>query len=176
MKRLALVVPLLAFLGLAVLLYSGIGKDPSILPSALVNRPAPEFALPDLIEPATIVSKEKLLGEPYLLNVWASWCAACQIEHPFLTELAESGTIAVYGLNWRDDRGDALRWLDYFGNPYAAIAHDPDNDVGIDFGVYGAPETFLISAEGDVLFKHVGPLTREVYDKQIKPILKESQG
>ncbi|MDX1569747.1 MAG: DsbE family thiol:disulfide interchange protein [Xanthomonadales bacterium] len=176
MNRLILILPLVGFLALSGLLYSGIGKDPSVLPSALIDRPAPDFAVPELLEPTRTVGKADWLGKPYLLNVWASWCGACQIEHQVITDIAQSGVVPVYGLNWKDERSEALRWLDHFGNPYAAIAHDPENEVGIDFGVYGAPETFLIDAQGHVRFKHVGPLTEKILNEQIIPILNEVGG
>jgi cytochrome c biogenesis protein CcmG/thiol:disulfide interchange protein DsbE len=173
MKRLALLAPLLLFLGLGVLLYSGIGKDPSIVPSPLIDGPAPEFELPSLTEPEAMLSKTGLDGEAYLLNVWASWCFACRIEHEVVTDLARNGPVPVYGLNWKDQRPDALRWLAQFGNPYRASAYDESGRVGIDFGVYGAPETFLIDGSGQVRYKHVGPLTPEIVQNELLPAINE---
>ncbi len=169
MNRLVLAVPLLLFAGLALLLYQGIGKDPSIVPSPLIDKPAPEFDLPDLKEPEQSISTTSLGGEAYLLNVWASWCFACRIEHEVITDIAESGVIPVYGLNWKDERPDALRWLTQFGDPYRGSAHDLSGRVGIDFGVYGAPETFLIDADGHVRYKYVGPLTPEIVQNELLP-------
>ena len=168
--------PLAVFLALAGLLYAGIrmnerreaeGRDPNALPSALIGRQAPAFALPELREPTATVSTDALRGAPYLLNVWGSWCPACRIEHPFVAELAESGRITVVGLNYKDEPSEALRWLAQFGDPYAHIPVDADGRTGIDWGVAGAPESFLVSADGTVLYKHVGPLTPEIIEREI---------
>lgn len=176
MNRLALFAPLLLFAALGVLLYSGIGKDPTIVPSPLIDKPAPAFALPDLKQPEASVSTASLEGEAYLLNVWASWCFACRIEHPVVTDLATNGPVPVYGLNWKDERSDALRWLAQFGDPYVASAHDLSGRVGIDFGVYGAPETFLVDAEGRIRLKHIGPLTPDVVEQEILPAIARIKG
>ena len=182
MKRL---LPLLVFVALAIVLFAGVmrhkelresGKDPNSLPSALIDKPAPEFNLPDVVDPARMVSRNELLGQPYLLNVWASWCFACRIEHQVVTQLADSGPVPVYGLNWKDDRDEANRWLRQFGNPYVASAFDESGRVGIDFGVYGAPETFLIDAEGRVRYKHVGPMNPEMIEKELLPAIREVMG
>jgi cytochrome c biogenesis protein CcmG/thiol:disulfide interchange protein DsbE len=166
MLRLAL--PLVVFLALGGLLWNGIGKDTRLIPSPLIDKPAPEFSLPDVKDGNRQISKEGLLGQAYLLNVWGSWCPACRIEHSFVTQIARSGLIPVYGLNWKDTRSEALRWLDAFGDPYVGSAFDESGRTGIDFGVYGAPETFLIDAEGKILEKHIGPLDPEIFDAKFR--------
>ncbi|MDJ0655943.1 MAG: DsbE family thiol:disulfide interchange protein [Xanthomonadales bacterium] len=169
--KLSAVLPLGVFLVLGILLASGIGKDPTQIPSPLLDKPAPEFELPVLGREPETLSKKDLSGAPYLLNVWASWCPACQIEHPYITELAERGPVPVYGLNWKDAREDAIRWLDFFGDPYRASLFDGDGRTGIDFGVYGAPETFLIGADGRVLEKHIGPLDAAAFQEKFAPLI-----
>jgi cytochrome c biogenesis protein CcmG/thiol:disulfide interchange protein DsbE len=173
LKRL---LPLIGFVLLAGLLYAGIrmnerrsaeGVDPNALPSPLLGRAAPAFSLPELRNPAVRVSTDQLRGAPYLLNVWGSWCPACRIEHPLVAQLAESGRLRVVGLNYKDERDEALRWLAQFGDPYAHIPVDGDGRTGIEWGVYGAPESYLVDADGTVLFKHVGPLTPDVIERQI---------
>ena len=166
MLRLAL--PLAAFLALGALLWSGIGKDTRLIPSPLIDKPAPDFSLPTLQDSGRQISKQGLLGRPYLLNVWGSWCPACRVEHAYITEIARSGLIPVYGLNWKDSRSEALRWLQTYGNPYVGSAYDESGRTGIDFGVYGAPETFLIDAQGKILEKHIGPLDSYVFDAKFR--------
>lgn len=164
-----LLLPLVVFVMLAGLLYAGLGHDPSIVPSPLIDKPVPSFDLPRLLEPEQRFTSEDLKGQVSVLNVWASWCPGCRVEHDVIARLAESGEVPVYGFNWRDERGDALRWLAQFGNPYDAIPHDPANEVGMDFGVYGAPETFLIDAQGRIRYKHIGPLDENIVRNEIMP-------
>jgi len=163
--------PLLAFIALASLLYAGVRlsetRDPNVLPSPLIDRPAPSFTLPTLHAPEKQVSRADLLGAPYLLNVWASWCPACRIEHPLIDRIAKEGKIRVIGFNYKDEPDDAKRWLQQFGDPYSEIIVDRDGRSGIEWGVYGAPETFFVDAQGVVRFKHVGPMTPEVYTREI---------
>ncbi|MBY4595128.1 DsbE family thiol:disulfide interchange protein [bacterium BD-1] len=172
MKRL---LPLLAFALLAVLLGLGVlrnsGKDTSAIPSPLVGKPAPAFSLPVLGEPGRLVTNEDLRGEPYLLNVWGSWCPACRDEHPVITELAQSGRIKVVGYDYKDEPEDAQRWLQQFGNPYSLVIADQDGRAALDWGIYGAPETFLVDAQGVIRWKFVGPLTPEVVQQQLLPAL-----
>lgn len=172
MRRL---LPLLAFAAIAVLLGVGVlmnsGKDTSKLPSPLVGKPAPEFALPVLGEPGRVVSKADLLGEPYLLNVWGSWCPACRDEHPVITRLAESGRIKVIGYDYKDEEADAQRWLRQFGNPYHLVIVDEAGRAALDWGIYGAPETFLVDAEGVIRWKFVGPLDDTVVRDELMPLL-----
>lgn len=171
--------PFFAFVALSALLYAGIRlsqeRDPNAIPSPLIGKPAPEFALPALHQPDQLVRKSDLLGQPYLLNVFASWCPSCRVEHPVISELARSGRLKVIGFNYKDQREDALRWLQQFGDPYAQILVDADGRAGIDFGVYGAPESFLIGADGKVLHKHVGPVTAEVIEQELLPLLQGAQ-
>ncbi len=165
--------PLLVFIALAGLLLAGVRlsatRDPNALPSPLIDRPAPEFQLPTLHAPDVSVSRADLLGKPYLLNVWASWCAACRLEHPLIDRIAKEGKVRVIGFNYKDQPADATRWLQQFGDPYAQILVDLDGRSGIEWGVYGAPETFLVDATGVVRFKHVGPMTPDIYHDEILP-------
>jgi cytochrome c biogenesis protein CcmG/thiol:disulfide interchange protein DsbE len=167
--------PLLAFAALALLLGVGVmmnsGKDTSAIPSPLIGKMAPEFALPVLDEPDRIITRDDLLGEPYLLNVWGSWCPACRDEHPVITDLAESGRIRVIGYDYKDEADDARRWLQQFGNPYALVIADVEGRAALDWGIYGAPETFLVDAQGFIRWKFVGPLTPEVVQTQLLPVL-----
>ncbi len=161
--------PVVVFAGLLLALMSGLGKDPGELPSPLIGRDSPTFTLPNLTNPAETVSDQDLRGQVSLVNVWASWCVACRQEHEFLMSLSRAGVVPIYGLNWRDDRDSALRWLRDLGDPYVATAFDGDGRIGIDWGVYGAPETFLLDAEGRVIFKHVSPLTPRVWREEFEP-------
>lgn len=163
------VLPLVLFLLLAVLLAVGltIADRKSELPSPLIGKPMPGFSLPVLGQPDSLVSNTDLLGEPFLLNVWASWCVTCRVEHPVIEQLAESGQIKIVGLNYRDDPADAQGWLQHFGNPFALILADETGRTAIDFGVYAAPETFLIDARGNIVFKQIGALTTEIVEQEI---------
>src|SRR5690606_2482091 len=147
----------------------GLGRNPSALPSAYLGKPAPEFELPSLEDPSVTVGSSAYAGRLALVNVWATWCVGCRQEHDFLMTLAERERIPIYGLNWRDERPQALAWLRQLGNPYAASGFDPDGRVGIDWGVYGAPETFLIGPDGTVLHKHLTALTEEVWQRDFVP-------
>lgn len=171
MKRAWVVLPLIAFLALAWALASGIGKDPSRIPSPLIGKPAPEFSLPLLSSPQTQLGRDDLLGQPYLLNVWGSWCPGCRVEHGLIARIAETGLVPVYGLNFKDETADAQRWLAQFGDPYAANLVDADGRVGIDFGVYGAPETFLIDAQGTIRYKYVGPMDVDEWQQRLRPLI-----
>ncbi len=165
------IIPLAIFLGLGVLFWAGLGNDPRHVPSPLIDKPAPQFSLPVLGNREQTLSRDDLLGKPYLLNVWASWCYACRVEHQVVTRFAQAEIVPVYGLNYKDQWDDAQRWLRQFGDPYAASAFDESGRVSIDFGVYGAPETFLIDAQGVIRFKHIGPLSPEVISQDILPLL-----
>jgi cytochrome c biogenesis protein CcmG/thiol:disulfide interchange protein DsbE len=167
------IIPLVLFVVVVVFLAVGLGLNPRLVPSPLIDKPAPEFALPAVEDPSQTVSRADLLGKISLVNVWASWCVSCRAEHPFLMELARSGQVAVYGLNYKDARGDALRWLAQYGDPYAASAFDADGRVGIEWGVYGTPETFLVDRKGIIRYKLVGPLTADIWREQILPIIKK---
>ena len=154
----------------------GMYRDPSEVPSPLVNKPAPEFELPSLKDPNTTVGSADFAGGLALLNVWATWCVGCRQEHDYLLKLASEIDIPIYGLNWRDRRDDALVWLRQLGDPYVASTFDEDGRVGIDWGVYGAPETFLIGPDGVVLHKHISPLTEAVWEQEFMPRIDAVKG
>jgi cytochrome c biogenesis protein CcmG/thiol:disulfide interchange protein DsbE len=160
--------PLALFAGLALILAIGVKRSPekSTLQSALIGKPAPEFSLPSLKDPTRLVSSSQYRGRAYALNVWGTWCAECRVEHDVLLQAAAEKRLPLLGLNWKDDNAAALEWLAQLGDPYDAIAVDKDGRVAIDFGVYGAPETFLIDATGRIVYRHVGALTREVWERK----------
>jgi len=163
--------PLGVFLVLAAVLASGLGKDPRKVPSPLIGKPAPQFDLPALKVPERRVTSLAYAGKPYLVNVWGSWCVACREEHETLMNLSRSGLLPIVGLNWKDARDDALRWLELFGDPYNDIAVDADGRMAIDFGVYGAPESFLIDGTGTIRHKFIGPITPKLVEDELKPRL-----
>jgi len=173
MKSLKFLLPLVLFMTLAALLAAGLGLDPKEVPSPLIGKPAPAFALARLDDSQVTIKRDDLLGKVWVLNVWASWCVACREEHPLLVDFSRRKTVPVYGLNYKDDRNDGLRWLARFGNPYDASLVDADGKVGIDYGVYGVPETFIVDKLGVVRFKHIGPVTPEVLRDRIEPLLKK---
>ncbi len=166
-------IPLLAFVLLVVLLVVGlkISDRKTLIPSPLVDKPAPEFNLPVLGNPGQKMSKESFLGKPYLINFWASWCVTCRAEHPVITDLAESGLVRVIGFNFRDESADAKAWLARFGNPYEVSLVDLDGRISIDFGVYAAPESFLVDPSGKIVFKQTGAMTHEIIKTEIMPRL-----
>lgn len=169
-------VPLFGFAILVGLFFVGLGKDPSKLPSPLVGKPAPSFQLAQLMDGQATFSPEQMKGQVWMMNVWASWCVSCRQEHPLFVELSRRGEVPIYGLNYKDDPNDARRWLAQLGNPYAVSVSDISGDVGIDYGVYGVPETFVIDKEGVIRHKHVGPVTREDWKNIIEPLLKQLRG
>ena len=166
-------IPLGLFIVLVVFLAIGLGRDPHEVPSALINKPAPTFRLPQLKDASKTFSAEDMRGKVWLLNVWASWCIACREEHQFLFEYAKSGAVPIYGLNYKDKREDALAWLGEFGDPYVLSAVDLEGRVAIDYGVYGAPETYVIDKNGTIRLKHVGPVTPDVWSKEVLPLAQE---
>jgi len=163
--------PLIIFLLIIGVLMNGLGKDPSLLPSPLLEKPAPLFELPSVTDPTKTVGSASYANEMVLVNVWATWCVGCRQEHGFLMQLANSGTIPIYGLNWRDNLPEAQRFLQQLGDPYVDSAFDQDGRVGINWGVYGAPETFLVGADGTVLFKQLGPLSRNLWEQNFVPLI-----
>ena len=165
------VLPLGIFGALVVVLAIGLTRDPRLVPSPLIGKPAPDFALSTLHEPGRVLTRSDLLGQPFVLNVWASWCVACRDEHPLLLELERSGAARVVGLNYKDERAAADAWLRERGDPYALTLFDPHGRLGLDLGVYGVPETFVIDATGTIRHKHVGPLTAGVISGQLLPLL-----
>ena len=164
-------IPLGIFAILMGFLAMGLGLKPREIPSPLINKPAPAFSLPLLDDPQQKLSAQDLRGKVWILNVWASWCVACRIEHPLLVEFAKTASVPIYGLNYKDKREDAQRWLVNFGNPYTRSLSDTEGLVGIDFGVYGVPETFIIDKEGVIRMKQIGPVTPEVLRDDILPLL-----
>jgi len=167
--------PLILFLALVVFLAIGLTRDPREVPSPLLDKPAPAFSLPQLANPELRFKSEEMRGKVWLLNVWASWCVACREEHPLLLELARARIVPVYGLNYKDEREDALNWLEQFGDPYVMNLVDADGRVGIDYGVYGVPETFVIDRAGVIRYKQIGPVTAEALRDRIIPLVKELQ-
>jgi cytochrome c biogenesis protein CcmG/thiol:disulfide interchange protein DsbE len=163
------IVPLVLFLLIGVFLLIGLQRDPSYVPSPLIGKPAPEFTLPSLQDASYPVASRELLGQPWVLNVWGTWCGGCREEHDVLLTIARSNAVPLVGLNWKDDNAAAQRWLSDLGNPYAVVAVDHEGRVAIDWGVYGAPETFLIGPDGVVLYKHIAPMTLEVWNKEFVP-------
>ncbi|MEO7065971.1 MAG: DsbE family thiol:disulfide interchange protein [Rhodanobacter sp.] len=169
---------LLPFFGFVVLLgifgfgvWWNTGHDPSAIPTPLLNKPAPEFNLPELYKPTQTVSKADLLGKPYLLNVFASWCIECGVEHPVLEAIGPTLGVALVGYNYKDKPQDAKLWLSEHGSPYKIVVADLSGNTAIDFGVYGAPESFLIDAHGVIRYKHIGPLTPEVVANELRPAI-----
>ena len=166
-------IPLALFVVLVVFLAIGLNRDPHELPSPLINKAAPAFDIPQLSEPNKTFSPSSMKGQVWVLNVWASWCVACRDEHPVLVELAKSQMAPVIGLDYKDQRADALAMLARQGNPYLLSAFDANGRVGIDYGVYGVPETYVIDKAGIIRFKHIGPITPAVLNQKIYPLLSE---
>ena len=177
MSRLRFIIPLAAFGLLVAVLAIGIKQSPDkdLIPSPLIGKPAPEFSLPSLTDPTHRVSSAQLLGHWYLFNVWGTWCVSCRAEHEMLLKIKQSRVIPLVGLDWKDDRSDALSFLKDAGNPYATIAVDRDGSEAIMWGVYGAPETFLVNPQGIVVYKYIGPITQDAWDRDILPRLPMSQ-
>jgi len=172
MKRLLMLLPLAIFLAVAVFLYRGLFLDPSELPSALIDKPLPEFSQPSLEDPERMLSSADFKGEAALVNVWATWCPTCRAEHEMLNQLASQGVV-VYGINYKDDSEAARRWLDELGNPYRLNVEDPQGTLGINLGVYGAPETFLIDKDGVIRHKYVGAIDQRVWREQLAALYQE---
>jgi cytochrome c biogenesis protein CcmG, thiol:disulfide interchange protein DsbE len=166
-------IPLGIFLTLAALLFYGLQLDPRKVPSPLVNKPAPAFTLPSLKDTNQMLTQDILRGKISLVNVWASWCPSCRQEHGELMQIARDNNVQVIGFNWKDTRPEALKMLQQFGDPYAAILFDPDNRAGIDWGVYGAPETFIVDAQGIIRHKRIGPIDRDVWQNEMLPIIEQ---
>ncbi|NWG30324.1 MAG: DsbE family thiol:disulfide interchange protein [Rhodocyclaceae bacterium] len=166
--------PLIIFVALVGLLAVGLNLNPREVPSPLIGKPAPDFKVAQLKNPEATFSPQEMRGKVWLLNVWASWCVSCREEHPVIVEYARKGLLPpVVGLDYKDKREDGLAWLSRFGDPYLLSAFDADGRVGIDYGVYGVPETYLIDKAGVIRFKQIGPITPEVMEKKILPLVKE---
>ncbi len=168
--------PLGVFAALAALLWVGLGLNPREVPSPLIGKSAPAFELTQLREADATFSPQQMRGKVWLLNVWASWCVSCREEHPVLVEFSRRNVVPIVGLNYKDRREDGLAWLARFGNPYTLSAFDPEGKVGIDYGVYGVPETYLIDRDGVIRYKHIGPVTPQVLNEKLLPKIKELQG
>jgi cytochrome c biogenesis protein CcmG/thiol:disulfide interchange protein DsbE len=169
--RLVFLLPILVFLGLAVVLGVGLFLDPREVPSPLIGKPVPEFSLPPVRGRTLGLSSADLKGEVSLVNVFASWCVACREEHPLLMQLKQQGLVPIHGLNYKDAPKDAAEWLDALGDPYTRTGADINGRVGIDWGVYGVPETFVIDRNGRIAYKHIGPMTPRDWDEEIAPLI-----
>jgi len=167
------VLPLIGAIVLIPIMILGLQSDPSELPSQFIGKPAPQFDLPTLRDPGQRISTADLSGQVSLVNIWATWCVGCRAEHEFLMSLYREGGIPIYAINWRDNRPDALNWLAQLGDPYVASGFDEDGRVGIDWGVYGAPETFLLNKEGQVVYRFTGPLNSVMWEQEFVPLIAE---
>jgi len=172
MNRL-LLLPLLLFVVLVGFLLVGLRRDPHEVPSPLINKSAPDFQLPQLQQASATFSAKEMRGKVWLLNFWGTWCVACREEHPLLVQYAKTGAVPIYGVDYKDERAAALQWLDEFENPYTLTAFDVDGRISIDYGVYGAPESYLIDRNGVIRFKQIGPITEDVWQNKILPLAKE---
>lgn len=168
-------IPLGIFIVLVVFLAIGLTRDPHEVPSPLIGKAAPAFSAPRLHEPGRTFSAKDMLGQVWLLNVWASWCVACRQEHPVLMEFAKTKTLPIVGLDYKDQAPDGLKWLARFGDPYDLSVTDKDGRIGIDYGVYGVPETFLIDKAGVIRYKQIGPVTEDALKEKILPLIRELQ-
>jgi cytochrome c biogenesis protein CcmG/thiol:disulfide interchange protein DsbE len=167
--------PLGIFVVVVGFLAVGLTLNPRELPSPLVGKPAPDFLLPQLYDQDKTFSPNEMKGKVWLLNFWASWCGGCKEEHPVLIHLAQSGAVPIYGMDYKDRREEALAWLKELGNPYSVIAVDESGRVGIDFGVYGVPETYVIDKAGVIRYKQIGPLREDILEAKILPLVRELQ-
>jgi len=165
------IIPLILFVVLIGFLLVGLNRDPHEVPSPLINKPAPAFNVPQLAKPTVSFSPEQMKGQVWILNVWASWCIACREEHPMLIELGKANVAPLIGLDYKDKRPDAIAMLAERGNPYLLSAFDADGRVGINYGVYGVPETYIIDKAGVIRFKQIGPITPEILEKLIYPAI-----
>jgi len=166
-------IPIAIFVALVALLGVGLKLDPREVPSPLIGKPAPHFELPQLRETTKTFTERDMRGKVWMLNVWASWCVSCREEHPVLLDLAASGAVPIYGLNYKDKREDGLAWLKGMGDPYTLSIYDFDGRVGIDYGVYGVPETYVIDKAGVIRYKRIGPLTPQIVKEKVLPLVRE---
>ena len=171
--RLAYLVPLLAFMALALILGIGLTLDPRKVPSPLIGKPVPEFSLPPVKGRTVGLASANLKGEVSLVNVFASWCVACREEHPVFMDLRKRAVVPIHGLNYKDKPDDAARWLDELGDPYTRTGADVDGRVAIDWGVYGVPETFLVDRDGRIAYKHIGPVTPRIMSEKLMPLIEQ---
>ena len=168
-------IPLGVFALLVAFLAVGLTLNPREVPSPFINKPAPAFQLAQLHQPALQFSQKDMLGQVWLLNIWASWCASCRDEHPLLVELSRNRVVPIIGLNYKDKSDEAKAWLKQLGDPYALSVTDTNGRIGIDYGVYGVPETFVIDRAGTIRYKQIGPITRQALDGKILPLIRELQ-
>jgi cytochrome c biogenesis protein CcmG, thiol:disulfide interchange protein DsbE len=170
--------PFAVFVALAVLFAFGLNpsRDIHVLPSPLIGKPAPAFTLTDVLDPSRPVSNAALNGQVYVLNVWATWCVACREEHEALLSISRQHVVPIIGLDYKDQRGPAKQWLEQLGNPYQAVAFDVDGRTAIDWGVYGAPETYLVDGHGRVIFKFISPMTQQIWDREFMPRIAAARG
>jgi len=168
-------IPFGLFIVVVGFLAVGLTLNPRELPSPLVGKAAPEFSLPQLHDPGKVISSNELKGKVWLLNFWASWCGGCKEEHPVLIRMAQSGEVPIYGMDYKDQRSEALAWLREWGNPYSVVAVDELGRVGINYGVYGVPETYVIDKAGVIRYKQIGPIREDILEKKILPLVRELQ-
>ena len=173
MKSLRFIIPLAVFIALAAFLAVGLTRDPREVPSPFIGKAAPDFRLAQVADEKLAFTPADMKGKVWLLNVWASWCATCRVEHPVLVEMSKRNVVPIVGLNYKDRREDAMQWLRRYGDPYALSVYDDDGKVGIDYGVYGAPETFVIDKQGVIRYKQIGAITPEALETKILPLLRE---
>lgn len=174
-RRLILVVPLIGFLGLALALAWGLSRNPTTIPSALIGKPVPQFSLPPVKGRMLGLSSGDLHGEVALVNVFASWCVACRLEHPVLMQMKANNIVPIHGLNYKDQPSNAARWLNTMGDPYTRTGADINGRVAIDWGVYGVPETFVVTKDGRIAYKQIGAVTPKVLDEKILPLVRKLQ-
>lgn len=172
MRRLLVFIPLVLFVGLGLFLWNGIGKDTETIPSPLLGKPVPSFALSSVYDESRILTADDLKGKTALINVWATWCPTCKQEHAQLNRIAQDEGVVIYGVNYKDDRAKAKIWLEKYLNPYALNIFDPEGKLGLDLGVYGAPETYVIDAQGIIRYKHVGAVDQRVWE-QLREIMQK---
>ena len=173
MKSLKFVIPLVLFLGLAIFFAVGLTRDPREIPSPFIGKAAPAFKLEQLADEKLAFTPDEMKGKVWLLNVWASWCVACRVEHPLLVEMSKQKLVPIVGLNYKDKRDEGLQWLRRYGDPYGLSAYDAEGKVGIDYGVYGVPETFVIDKQGVIRYKQIGPITPEALEQKILPLIRK---
>ena len=166
-------IPLILFAVLAGFLFVGLFRDPREVPSPLIDKAAPAFTLSELHAPQKSTGTADMKGQVWLLNVWASWCVSCRVEHPLLVDMSKKQLVPIVGLNYKDTRDAGLKWLDKLGNPYVLSAYDVEGKAGIDYGVYGVPETFVIDKQGVIRYKQIGPITPEALEKKIMPLIRK---
>ena len=173
--KLAFFLPVVLFFSIVIILFTGLGKDPTELDSQLIGKPIPAFELATLRDPEAVITQADIKG-PALLNVFASWCPSCYVEHPYFMELQARDAIPIYGLNYKDERPDGLKFVTDLGDPYEAIIFDYRGRLGIDLGVYGAPETYLIDANNEIIYRHVGVVNEKVWTEIFQPLLSQGKG